>query len=81
MIDNETVDNSIIQRDFVNSYHQPGANLNNPDRNIEFVFGENNNDHQIGIAYFLNDKTVRKAVTIPQNSNFLDTNEIKKLIK
>ena len=48
LIDNEPIDNSIIKRDFIKVYHQQGAQLIDPDQNIEFIFGENNNYHQIG---------------------------------
>ena len=40
-------------------YHQQGANLNDPDQNVDFIFGENNNYHQIGSAYLEFDITVR----------------------
>ena len=66
LIDNETIDNSIIKRDFIKIYHQQGAQLNDPDQNIEFIFGENNNFHQIRNSYLRFDKTVRKA----DNNNF-----------
>ena len=62
LLDNESFDNSIIKRDFLKVYHQQGAQLNNSDQNIEFIFGENNNYHQIGNAYLEFDMTVR-----PQN--------------
>ena len=32
-------------------YHQQAAKLNESDRNIEFIFGKNNNYHEIGNAY------------------------------
>ena len=51
ILDNEPVDNSIIKRDFLKVYHQQGAQLNQSDQNIEFIFGENNNYHQIGNSY------------------------------
>ena len=51
LLDNESFDNSIIKRDFLKVYHQRGAQLNDADQNIEFIFGENNNFHQIGNAY------------------------------
>ena len=59
LLDNEPIDNSIIKRDFLKVYHQQGAQLNDADQNIEFVFGENNNFHQIGNAYLEFDITVR----------------------
>ena len=40
-------------------YHQQGAQLNDPDQNIEFIFGDNNNYHQIGNSYLQFDILVR----------------------
>ena len=44
-------------------YHQQGSQFGQPDQNIEFSFGENNNYHQIGNAYLEFDITVRKNDT------------------
>ena len=55
----EPFDNSII-RDFTKIYHQQGAQLNQSDQNIDFIFGENNNYHQIGNGYLEFNITVRK---------------------
>ena len=63
LLDNEPFDNSIIKRDFTKIYHQQGAQLNQSDQNIEFIFGENNNYHQIGNGYLEFNKTVRKNDT------------------
>ena len=63
LLDNESFYNSIIKRDFLKVYHQQGAQLKNADQNIEIIFGENNNFHQIGNPYFEFDITVR-----PQNA-------------
>ena len=60
LLDKEPFDNSIIKRDFTKIYHQQGAQLNQSDQNIEFIFGENNNYHQIGIGYLEFNITVRK---------------------
>ena len=60
LIDNTEIDNSIIKRDFTKIYHQQGAQLNNPNQNIDFIFGENNNYHQIGNGYLEFDITLRK---------------------
>ena len=60
LLDNETFDNSIIKRDFLKIYHQQGAQLNQSDQNIEFIFGENNNYHQVGNSYLEIDITVRR---------------------
>ena len=51
LVDNMQIDNSIVKRDFTKVYHQQGANLNDANQSIEFLFGENNNYHQIGNAY------------------------------
>ena len=51
LLDNEVFDNSIVKRDFMKVYHRQGAQLNDPDRSIKFIFGENNNCPQIGNAY------------------------------
>ena len=59
LLDNESFDNSIIKRDFLKVYHQQGAQLNDADQNIEFIFGENNNFHQIGNSCLEFDITVR----------------------
>ena len=59
LLNNEPFDNSIIKRDFLKVYQQQGAQLNDADQNIEFIFGENNNFHQIGNAYLEFDITVR----------------------
>ena len=64
LLDNEPFDNSIIKRDFLKVYHQQGAQLNDADQNIEFVFGENNNFHQIGNAYLEFDITVRNPAAV-----------------
>ena len=63
LLDNEPFDNSIIKRGFTKIYHQQGAQLNQSDQNIEFIFGENNNYHQIGNGYLEFKITVRKNDT------------------
>ena len=60
LLDNEPLDNSIIKRDFTKMYHRQGDQLNQSDQNIEFIFGENNNYHQIGNGYLEFNITVRK---------------------
>ena len=60
LLDNDPLDNSIIKRDFTKIYHRQGDQLNQSDQNIEFIFGENNNYHQIGNAYLEFNITVRK---------------------
>ena len=63
LLDNEPLDNSIIKRDFTKIYHRQGDQLNQSDQNIEFIFGENNNYHQIGNSYLEFNLTVRKNDT------------------
>ena len=60
LLNNKTLDNSIIKKDFTKIYHRQGDQLNQSDQNIEFIFGENNNYHQIGNAYLEFNITVRK---------------------
>ena len=61
LVDNEPLVNSIIKRDFAKIYHRQRGQLNQSDQNIEFVFGENNNYHQIGNGYLEFSITVRKS--------------------
>ena len=61
LLDNEPFDNGIIKRDFSKVYHQQGAQLSQPNQNIEFICGENINYHQIGNGYLEFDITVRKS--------------------
>ena len=53
-------DNSIVKSDFLKVYHKQGAQLNQSDQNIEFIFDENYSYHQIGNGYLEFDLTVRK---------------------
>ena len=79
LIDNEPIHNGIIKKDYTKVYHHSGANLNDSNQNVEFLFGENNNYHQVGNAYLEFDITIRKVVAIPANPNFLDTDQIRLL--
>ena len=63
LLDNEPFDNSIIKREYTKIYHQQGAQLKISDQNIEFIFSENNNYHQIGNGYLEFNITVRKNNT------------------
>ena len=65
--DNETIDNSILKRDFLKIYHQQAAILNDCNQTIEFRFGEKNNYHQIGNAYLQYEMTIEKDVTVAAN--------------
>ena len=60
LLDTEPFDNSIIKRDFTKKYRRQGDQFNQSDQNFEFIFGENNNYHQIGNAYLEFIITVRK---------------------
>ena len=73
LLDNEPFDNSIIKRDYLEIYHQEGAQLNQPDQNIEFIFGENNNFHQVGNSYLDIDITVRRE----NNANFTNNSAMR----
>ena len=61
LLGNEPFDNSIVKSDFLKVYHKPGAQLNQSDQYIGFLFGEINNYHQIGNGYSVFDITVRKS--------------------
>ena len=63
LLDNEPLDDSIIKRDFTKIYHRQADQLNQSNQKIEFIFGENNNYHQIGNAYLEFNITVRKNDT------------------
>ena len=72
LINNEPIDNSIVKRDYTKIYHNQGANLNDSNQNVVFIFGENNNYHQIGNAYLEFDITVRNTA-----GNFTNANAIR----
>ena len=69
LLDNEPIDNSIIKRDFTKAYRQSGANLNDSNQNVDFIFVENNNYHVIGIGYLEFDITVRDTAGIFTNAS------------
>ena len=77
LIDNEPIDNSIVKRDYTKAYHQSGANLNDFNQNVEFIFGENNIYHQIGNANLEFDITIRKVVTAPAHPSFTNDDQIR----
>ena len=81
LIDNESLDNSIKKRDYSKLYHQQGALLNDPDQSVKFIFGENDNYHQVGNSHRGSDMTTRKANS--NNFNFTNipaTNEVIRLM-
>ena len=59
LLDKKPIVNSIVERDFLKNYHQQGAQSNDQKQNIEFIFGENNNYHQIGNSHLDVDISVR----------------------
>ena len=69
LLDNEVFHNSIIKRDFMKVYHQQGAQLNDPDQNIKFTFGEKNNFHQIGNGYLEYDINVQDPAAVFDNNS------------
>ena len=72
LIDDIQIDDSIVKRDYTKVYHQSGANLNDQNQNVEFIFGENNNYYQIGNSYLEFDITVRNTA-----GNFTDASAIR----
>ena len=77
LIDNETVDDSTVKRDYTKVYHQQGANLNASNQNVEFLFGENNNFHQTGNAFLEFDITITKIAAPPNNPILIDTDQLR----
>ena len=71
LIDNEPIDNSIVKRDYTKEYHNQGAILNDSNQNVEFIFGENNNYHQIGNDCLEFDITVRNTAGIFINATVI----------
>ena len=71
LLDNESIDNSIIKRDYLKTNHQQGVLLNDLDQNVELIFGENNNYPQVGTSHLGFGVTVRKA----DGKNFNFTND------
>ena len=67
LLDNIPFDNSINKRDFLKIYLQQGAQLNDPNHKIDFIFGEIINYHQIGKGFLEFEKTVRNPA-----GNFID---------
>ena len=55
------------------NYHQQGAQLNQSDQNVEFIFGENSNYHQVGNSYLEFDITVRRE----DDANFTNNSAIR----
>ena len=51
LLDNEPLDESIIKGEFLEVYHQQGAQLNDQLQKVESISGENNNHHQVANSY------------------------------
>ena len=60
LIDDTSIQTSIIKRDSMKLYHHQGGQLSNSNQGIDFIFGENGNCHQIGNAYLEFDTMLRK---------------------
>ena len=69
-----------MKRDFLKLYHQQAANLSNSDRNVEFIFGENSNYHQIGKTYLQNEFIIEKEVADAVDI-FLVNDDVIRLVK
>ena len=73
LVDDKKVDDSIIKRDFIESYHQSGANVDSENSNIKFYFGENHIFVQFRNGYLEFDIKIRKGgvgnflITAPGN--------------
>ena len=52
LIDDTTVDDSIVETDFLKIFHQHGAQVDDKNENIKFCFRDNLNYIQIGNSYF-----------------------------
>ena len=61
LIDDSGIDDSIIKRNFIEIYHQNGAEVINENQNTNLYFGENPNYIQIGNSYLEVDIENRKA--------------------
>ena len=61
LIDDTSIDNSIIKRHYWKIYHQRCTQLNDSNQGFDFNFDENNTYHQIGNGYLEFDITLRKT--------------------
>ena len=68
LLDNKPIDNPFTKTDSLKFYYHQQANVDDPDENVDFIIGENNNYHQVGIASFQFDISIRKD----DNNNFND---------
>ena len=51
--------------------------MNNFDQNIEFIFGENNNYHQVGNAYLQYEMKIERGVAVAANRVHVDADVIR----
>ena len=51
LLDDTSIDTSIIKRDYLKKYHPRGAQLNYSNQGIDFFSREKNNYHQVGNGY------------------------------
>ena len=58
-------------------YHQQAANKIDFDQCLEFIFGENNIYHQVGIAYLHYERTVEKDVAVAANRVLVNGDDIR----
>ena len=75
--DIEAIDSSAIKRDFLKNYNQQAANLNDFDQNVEFIFRQNENYHQIGNAYLQYKIRVEKDVANAADRILVDADIIR----
>ena len=64
LIDNEPIEKSIIKGEFLEIFHQQGAQLNDQLQKIEFISGENKNHHQVGNSYLEFNISVRHPMLV-----------------
>ena len=60
LMDYWKIDDSILKRDFIKTYHQHGAEVDNENQNINFCVGWNSNCIQIEIGYFEVDEGIKR---------------------
>ena len=81
LIDDEKIDDSIIKRDFIKTYHQSGANVDAENSQIKFYFGENHTFIQVGKGYLELDIRIRKADGDPFNIGLAPAGDTIRLVK
>ena len=71
LLDKEPFDKSIVKSDHLKIYHQQGSKSNDPNQNVELIFGENNKYGQTGNAYLEFDVTVRDTAGAFTNASII----------